>query len=260
MILGNSGRSRLRTTEVVDVNSVSSTSPWNHAPFGDLPSFRGDAAGGLLGSIPILCGGFSPVTNGFTLRQTVEDSCISYKDSQWTRTHKMTTKRAYLNSVQLNSTTLWIIGGTNGHADSSGYRALDSTEFIRSDLSVGIQGPELPFKGYKNFCTVKYSEQQVYIIGGCDAYRELDNKVYIFNPMDGFTHSKGPALKNERCRHACGLMSNGKKSKIVVAGGSTGYGHTISSVEFFDSTVNNWIPGKKIQRKINQMKHKIQAS
>ena len=68
---------------------------------------------------------------------------------------------------------------------------------------------------------------------------------YIYNPMDGFTYIEGPALKNKRSIHACSVMSNGQQSKIVVAGGySDG---ELSSVEIFDPTVNNWIPGKEIQ-------------
>ena len=69
---------------------------------------------------------------------------------------------------------------------------------------------------------------------------------YIYNPMDGFTYIEGPALKNKRNVHACGVMSNGQQSKIVVAGGYTSSGG-LSSVEIMDPTVNNWIPGKEIQ-------------
>merc|ERR1712223_2346703 len=39
-------------TEVIDMSSTSSSSP-----FGDIPSRREDAVAGLLGSTPILCGG-----------------------------------------------------------------------------------------------------------------------------------------------------------------------------------------------------------
>ena len=65
--------------------------------------------------------------------------------------------------------------------------------------------------------------------------------------MNDFTHIEGPHLITKRKRHACGLMSNGQQSKIVVAGGSQGYPNYLSSVEIFDPTVNNWIPGKEIQ-------------
>merc|ERR1711988_1385994 len=93
----------------------------------------------------------------------------------------------------------------------------------------------------RSFCSVKYSDHQIYIIGGEVEGREALNKVYIYNPMDGFTRIEGPALKNKRRFHACAVMSNGQQSKIVVAGGSFE-----DSVEIFDPTVNNWIQGPSL--------------
>ena len=142
----------------------------------------------------------------------------------------MTTERYRAASVQLNSTTMWILGGP-----------LDSTEFLKSDSSVGIPGPKLPIP-MSSLCTVKYSDHQIYIIGG---YGSMLNKVYIYNPMNGFTYIEGPALINKRRLHVCSLMSNGQQSKIVVAGGTNG--GVLSSVEIYDPTVNNWILGKEIQ-------------
>ena len=211
-------------TEVIDVSSSSSSSP-----FVDIPSGRNWAVGGLLGSTPILCGGRTPY----------EDSCISFKNSQWTKTHEMTTKRGRAASVQLNSTTLWIMGG-----DNKDDGILDSSEFLSVDSSVGSQGPTLPIK-MKSFCAVKYSEHHVYIIGGLTETAEWSNNVFISNPMEGFTYIQGAALKTKRSLHTCGLMTKGQQSKIVVAGGYDGNDH-LSSVEIFDPTINNWISGKEI--------------
>ena len=224
LILGGLTAGSNLEIEVIDVNSSST-------PFGAIPSKRSLAVGGLLDSTPILCGGYNPY----------EDSCITFKNSQWTKTHEMTTKRGLAASVQLNSTTLWILGGRKADQDY-----LDSTEFIRADSSFGLQGPKLP-KAMHSFCVIKYSEQQVFIIGGRRGNERL-NTVYILNPMDDFNYIYGPPLKNSRGDHACGLMSNGQQSKIVVAGGSSKYVDFffISSVEIFDPTVNNWITGKEI--------------
>merc|ERR1712062_948699 len=231
LILGGitSASGKTLETEVIDVSSSSSSSP-----FGDISLGRNGAVGGLLGSTPILCGGYT---------NTSEDSCISFKNSQWTKTHEMTTKRASAASVQLNSTTMWILGGKNSddRLDSTEF----STEFLRADSSVGIPGPKLPIP-MTGFCTVKFSDHQVYIIGGYTGTEKL-NKVYIYNPMDGFTHIEGPALINKRNYHACSVMSNGQQSKIVVAGGASG---GLSSVEIFDPTVNNWILGPSLPYKV----------
>ena len=106
-------------TQVIDMKSSSSVTS-----FGDIPSKRRNSVGGLLGSTPILCGGYP-----------YEDSCISFKNSQWTKTHEMTTKRDEAESVQLNSTTMWILGGQNGVIDK-----FDSTEFLTAYSSV-VEAP-----------------------------------------------------------------------------------------------------------------------
>ena len=149
----------------------------------------------------------------------------------------MTTRRATAAGVQLNATTLWILGGYNNDDGR-----LDSSEFVELDSTVGKPGPKLPYVVLYH-CAVKYSNDKVYVIGGDDGPSIL-NKVLIFNPMNDFTHIEGPPLITKRSVHACSLMSKGQQSKIVVAGGANGNG--LSSVEIFDPTVNNWIPGKEI--------------
>ena len=96
---------------------------------------------------------------------------------------------------------------------------------------------------------MKYSKDKVYVIGGFGS--SWLNKVLIFNPMNDFTHIEGPPLITKRGDHACGLMSNGQQSKIVVAGGYTENNYS-SSVEIFDPTVNNWISGKEIHFFLNR--------
>ena len=215
-------------TEVIDVQSNSKVT----SSFGDIPSERGYAVGGLLGSTPILCGGRdNDDVRGY------QDSCFTLKDSQWRQTHKMTTKRSGSASVQINASTLWILGGYNRVYDK-----LDSSEFVELDSTVGKPGPKLPY-AVSSPCAVKYKDK-VFMIGGKLYRSSYLNKVLIFNPMNDFTHIEGPPLITKRSGHACSLMSNGQQSKIVVAGGYNGI--WLSSVEIFDPTVNNWIPGKEI--------------
>ena len=230
----------LLATEIIDVQSNSDVT----SSFGEIPSLRRRAVGGLIGSTPIICGGYDSNYNR-------EESCFTYNQSQWTKTHTMTTKRSYASSVQLNSTTLWIVGGYNW----GGY--LDSSEFVGLDSTVGKPGPKLPYPLGLS-CAVKYSAEKVYIIGGRTGLSSL-NKVLIFNPTNGFTHIEGPSLISKRNNHACALMSNGQQSKIVIAAGYNDNGNQLRSVEILDPTTNQWISGKKIQffENRNQMKHKI---
>ena len=219
------------STEVID---LSNSQPMDPDTFGDLPTKFVHHVGGLLGSNPILCGG-----------KDKDDSCFSWKktadsSSQWTETHTMTTKRFAPASIELNSTTMWIIGGQNVDNDE----IIDSSEFVGLDSNVGKIGPKLPY-GVVMSCLVKKSQDQVYMIGGYDSSISVLNKVLIFNPMNGFTHIEGSSLITKRARHHCGLMTNGQQTKIVVAGGRGENGY-LSSVEIFDPIENNWSPGKEI--------------
>jgi len=219
-------------TEVIDVQSNSNVT----SSFGNIPSSRDYPVGGLLGSTPILCGGY----NG-NFDYDYQDSCFTLKDSQWRQTHKMTTKRSESANVQINASTLWILGGWNGDD------RLDSSEFVELDSTVGKPGPKLPY-AVSFHCAVQYSKDKVYMIGGHGS--STLNKVLIFNPMNDFTHIEGPPLISKRGGHACGLMSNGQQSKIVVAGGNNG-NDALSSVEIFDPTANNWIPGPPLPYKLD---------
>ena len=63
------------------------------------------------------------------------------------------------------------------------------------------------------------------------------NKVLVANPSNGFTFAQGPSLMTGRQSHACGTMSIGTKSIIVVAGPD-------ASVEILDPLSNQWVAGK----------------
>ena len=223
------------TTEVIDVSNGMTNST------GEI-DVRIVAVGGLFGSSPIICGGTSWGNKACAI-------FLHPSTGQWTQTHTMTIYRGYAASVQLNSTTLWILGGQSCPFCPS----LESTEFIGINSFYGISGPKLPITiGLDSFCAVKYSEDQVFVIGGrhFDGSSECFNRVFIFNPLNEFSHIEGPPLKTKRQLHSCGLMSNGQQTKIVVAGGMDCSGNIHSTVEIFDPSVNNWISGNKYTVKI----------
>ena len=98
----------------------------------------------------------------------------------------MTTKRYDASIVQLNSTTLWIVGGYNGD-----YSETKSSEFIGLDSTVGKPGPKFPYP-VTGACAVKYSEDKVYVMGGYDGLTSYhpSNKVLIFDPKNWFIHNE----------------------------------------------------------------------
>ena len=229
-----------KTTEIIDLGNPNKTSI-----IGELPSKREGAVIGLLGSTPIICGGKDH--NDWYSSNSTLNKCISFKQSHWTSTHTMTRDRIDAASVQLND-TMWILGGWYYHCVSRCLSGADgttsSTEFLKMNTNKGIPGPDLPYWGYGH-CAVKFSEEQVFVIGGFQTLTgfniKLSSNVVIFNPLNNFTYIEGPSLNEGRSRHVCGLMSNGQLSKIVIAGGI----REKHDVEIFDPSINSWCPGMK---------------
>ena len=212
-------------TEVVEFTKNNSI----HS-FGQLPSSRNGAVGAMFGNAPIICSGKDGFNNYF-------DSCISFKNSQWSLSHSMSKKRFYPAGVQINSTTLWILGG------QFQLNTLDSTEFIVQGQSKAIPGPKLPYAAF-GLCAVKLSEQEIFVIGGY--YNR--HSVWIFNPHNGFTRKEGPSLNKGRLAHSCSTLTDGEKTLIIVAGGAyynAAFEETpLNSVEIYDPTINTWHEGK----------------
>ena len=180
------------------------------------------STGGLLGTTPVICGGYE--TSGNTLNE-----CLLYGTSQ---VLTMNSNRGGHSSVALNNSMLWILGGySNGLSDS--------TEFISIDGAVN--GPTLP-EAVEASCAVKFPETGfVYLIGGRTPSDFPSNNVWVANPSNEFAFNQGPSLITARGHHTCGTMSIGAKSIIVAAGGNPGF---LTSVEILDPLSNQWVAGK----------------
>ena len=213
-------------TEVVELIENDST-----PSFGQLPSTRAGAVGAMFGNAPIICSGRDGFNNYL-------DSCISFKNSQWSLSHSMNKKRFYPAGVQINSTTVWILGG------EFSWNSLDSTEFIVQGQTKAIPGPKLPYAAFA-LCAVKLSEQEIFVIGGYYNRRA----VWIFNPQKDFARKEGPSMNIGRSGHSCGTLRDGEKTLIIVAGGAyistTLEESLLKSVEIYDPTNNTWHEGKQ---------------
>merc|ERR1712150_58089 len=123
-------------------------------------------------------------------------------------------KRLSPAGVQINATTFWILGGEYHIGGYSSSGLLDSTEFISDGQANGVSGPKLPY-AMSGMCAVKVSEEEIFLIGGwIGGYL---NKVWIFNPQNGFEIKPGPSLNIKRFAHSCSTMRDGGKTVIVVA-------------------------------------------
>ena len=102
------------------------------------------STGGLLGTTPVICGGYE--TSGNTLNE-----CLLYGTSQ---VLTMNSNRGGHSSVALNNSMLWILGGWNGN------NHLDFTEFVTGDSAV--IGPTMP-EAVNDHCTIIFPDGKVYL-------------------------------------------------------------------------------------------------
>ena len=76
------------------------------------------------------------------------------------------------------------------------------------------------------------------------------NEVWIYDPQNGFARNQGPSLNTGRYAHSCSTMRDGQKTKIIAAGGVSGWNgwspeNFLKFVEIYDPTDNTWHSGKR---------------
>ena len=134
------------TIEIIDISDPSKSCLLSDLQEGGMMR----AASGLLGSSPIICGGWDG---------SERDDCIVL-DSPAALTITMNQKRHGPSSVSINSTTLWVVGGGVGqigvNLGGSNGTLFESTEFI--SLNGGASyGPDIPVPIYLG-CMVQNPE------------------------------------------------------------------------------------------------------
>ena len=211
-------------TEIIDISDSDMSCDLDYS-ISYTYGYSGGNFGGLLGSTPVICNG-----NG--------QGCIIIGTSQ---TITMNHYRSYAAAVALNSTTLWVVGGSNSY---------DSTEFISIDGG-SVDGPNVPTKNnyLQNHCMVKNPiDGKVYILGGhgTDGTR---SDVLVVKTSDSFSMATGPQMNAAREQLGCAIMSIGYHIAIIAAGGACpnncdDYNSALDSVEILiTSTTNTWISG-----------------
>ena len=224
MVATGSPSSSRQKTEIVDL-----TDPSKSCVLDDIPS-RHASTGGVLGTIPVICGGYEDGNL---------NECLLYGTSQ---VITMNSKRQVASSVAINPNKIWILGGYDGNGGNGANGRLDTTEFVTIDGG-SENGPTLP-EAVSSSCAVKFPDTgDVYSIGGY-TYAGTSKNVWVANPSNAYTFSQGPSLMTARRHHACGTMSIGAKSIIVAAGGYNYNPYYLSSVEILDPVSNQWVAGK----------------
>ena len=124
IITGEGENDLITKSEMIDLSILSNFLCDDWVDLGDYPIAISGGIGGLLGTTPVVCGGW-PYT----------DKCykLTAKNAELVAT--MTTVRASAASVTINGTKLWITGGYIGGT-------LSSSEFVQ--LNGTMPGPNLP--------------------------------------------------------------------------------------------------------------------
>ena len=190
---------------------------------------RSYAAGGLIDNTPIVCGGVDVQVNQFGQYKFGDyiGECVLIGKS---KKFPMVSKRYTHTAVNLDSSRIWILGGSN-----SDVSYLNTTEIV--SINKSVKGIDLPLP-WRFGCAVNVNNK-IYLIGGKRNY-DVTNKVWIVDPSNGFKIKEGPQMNYSRRDHMCGVMPD--EQTIVVAGGS---GKKVGrKTEFYDIKSATWKMGK----------------
>ena len=197
-------------TEVLD---LSIAEKFQCQDWPDYPMAVGGATIGLLGKEVLVCGGYDGTS--------IIDECYSINSKGTVFVTKMTHKRDYAASVNINEDTIWITGGWNGNY-------LSSSEFMTVEGSMA--GPELPIPvdGHQ---MVAIDNELTMVIGGFSPgsvtlaqtfYYDHSNKQWV----------DGPTLNQARRQHAAGTVTDEvTMERLVVVSGGFDYSSAMKSTE-----------------------------
>ena len=208
--------------ETIDLSTSTSTClDWIDYPIGVY-----EATGGLLGGIPVICGGQSGAN--------VENMCYAIGVGA------MSTKRMRAASVALNGERLWISGGFTGSNE------LSSSEFVNIDGQT-TPGPELPFS-IQMHIMINIAYNNTLVIGGYSSAFGYLATVHFYNHHYEIW-SNAPLLNEARAKTAAGIIVDEVtfEELVVVTGGldfTNGIKYILMSTEILDG--GEWSMGKKI--------------
>ena len=198
----------------------------------DLPRGKAAVTGGMLGGIPLICGGFD--------RQQAYNECHQMaKNNISTFNSHLKSKRADA-ATTTKGPSLWVTGGYN---NSDGY--LKSTEVIQRDGTI-VAGPDLPVALDSHTITeIKEDENELYMVIGGRHSGQYHNSTYYHYKTSNGPWLEGPDLKEARAGHTAGLIFDkvNHTQYTVVVGGHNG-SHYLRSMEILKEGSNEWTQGK----------------
>ena len=194
----------------------------------DLPRKKIAVTGGMLGGIPLICGGYDG---------QYQNECHQMaKNNISTFNSHLKSKRSFA-ATTTKGPSLWVTGGFN-----SSERFLKSTEVIQRDGTI-VAGPDLPVAVDGHTITEVKEDEKYMLIGGYSGQYH-NSTYYHYNTSNG-PWLEGPDLKEARHAHTAGLIFDkvNHTQYTVVVGGKNG-SHYLRSVEILKEGSNEWTQGK----------------
>lgn len=163
--------------------------------------------GGLLGGLPVICGGASPGTGSSMM--DVHDKCYSYdQEGFWKPFAKLYEPRAKGSSFTINA-KLWITGGKTERVLWGNSPVLESSEFILENGAIQEGMNLIPTSDNYYSCSAQLEKGKIFIIPCTGEFKRIDDSripeftwidhSMIVDPLS-FETSSGPTLprKNKK--------------------------------------------------------------
>lgn len=222
MVFGTPSIPPLNVVEVVPFGKKGKTC---RAPR-NLPNFGFDFA---VASFPSL----SEVTGCGSLLH--HKKCVIYNfqtDSWKPAPFTLSQNRFEATSVLMGHGKMLVLGGFWDEAPRT-------TEVLSSD-GTSHPGPKMPYASSYH-CALKVNATHIFMAGGFST-GGASAKAYLLN-IDSYKWTQLQDMKQARASHACGLV---KGRNIVAAGGATGAGGDLASVEIYSLETGDWKNGTKL--------------
>ena len=209
-------------SEVIDLSSEDTVC----GELGDFPLNISGAVGTLLGDYPVICGGYTWVTN----------KCYKLNEAkQYTEFATMQKPRDYAGIIP-HENKVWITGGENEK-----HQRIKTTEFILAS-GISTPGPDLPI-ALEGHAMSKLNLSTSMIIGGYyyeNSSQAYSDKTWYFDHRTE-KFSDGPNLLERRFKHTAGVVKDSvytEEKRVVVVGGQNkenGIFTSLKSVEWLVS-------------------------
>ena len=180
----------------------------------------------------LLAGGFDTATTVTSSAEFYDPAADTFTTTTPVTKGLVTDPRARHVAVLLNATTVLLVGGTNGTADLRNGIKYDANVEppTTTALNPGMNRARSNFTGTLMF------NGKVLVVGGRTANVAADRNAEFYDPaLDTFTDTGALPSGDDKRSHTSVLITgaNGNSGKVLISGGVTGSGTTVSGTQLF---------------------------